>query len=859
MTSRDRMMALCAKSMEDLGLKDEKYQLRFAKELREIDNQSEHDYLIGLHDRKHYYVNENNLLIPHLLGLCATPNIDADPKYVFGEFPDIDTDFLKDVQIYLKNIWASATFGFENVSAICNYTTFGLKSSLIDMARIFGKDRKEILDITTKLGSKDDEGDQLTFEKAVELFPKFKEYCENNKDVAEATQRILGRNRGMGVHAGGLIIANQRLDNIVPLVKGEDKDGNPISVSSFVEGLHGTDLGPLGLIKFDMLVVNDLKRIADCCELIKQRYGMKSICALPGQDDWSDIAYLNDKKCLEAAGRGELKGVFQFDSDGIREMCRKGGVDSFNDMIAYNSLYRPGPLGADMEKVYINRKKGNEEYEIHPLLQPILGKTYGVLVYQEQVMRVLNVVGSIPLIFCEKIRKAISKKKVKDFMQYKAMFLENGKTNLGWDDAAVEELWGLLEKFSEYGFNASHSCAYCYIAARTLYLKTHYPLEFFTSTLRCEGESDKIKVYKREAQRLQCPVKKLCLQNSKFTFDIVDKDIYIGFSNIKGIGEDVGRRIEAGKPYASFEDFLNKFGTDACVLKPLIALNVFEGDRKQLFGFYQHYKDAMKKREDRDKRSAKSIQTVIDEFRATLPESKKEQAEEILKELAGMSEVDGTDKAVKLGPDCLKPYRKYCKALLSIKKKQDEDAPLKFSDYVYTAPDLASDKLDAATIKYHQILDGLPSAAEEAYYGFSWVHEMEYCPDYDGGRNFEQFNDENTVTALVECVVKTACQQKMSKKGNPYYTIGVEDENNKFTTVTIWEEDYARFKEEFEYWDHAKGRGHFLKIRLEKPNNGFRSYGFDSPPKALRKKIIPQEKSQDYRLTVMQEPELKKG
>ena len=203
------------------------------------------------------------------------------------------------------------------------------------------------------------------------------------------------------------------------------------------------------------------------------------------------------------------------------------------------------------------------------------------------------------------------------------------------------------------------------------------------------------------------------------------------------------------------------------------------------------------------------------------------------------------------GEDGIKPFSKYRKSTLLLKKKQEEDGSIKFADYTYIGK-YAEDEMG-------KLLVGLPSTAEEQYYGFAWVHEMEYSPDYDGGYNFDQFNDDNLVTVCIECVVKTALQKKTSKKGNAYYTIGVEDENNKSATVTIWEEDYQRFKEEFEYWDEAKQRGHFFKMRLERPNNGFRSYSFDSPPKAIRHKIVPKDKNMDHRLIIMADPEVKKG
>lgn len=455
MDKKTKFLKICADSLREKGLdSDKRYVERLKYEIKYISALEEFDYFLDLYEKckeegLFFSENENNTLVSFLLGIVDDFDIDRPVEFIQGDFPDIDVDYLKPVRDYLKNDWSKRIFGTDNVCSIGNYTTFGLKSSLIDMVRVHGKDRGEILKITTKMGLKDDEGKQLSFEKALEMYPELKDYCDENPDVALSAKRLLNRNRGMGTHAGGLIISNARIDNLVPLVKGSDGS----QVSAFVEGLHGTDLGPLGLIKFDLLVLSDLMRIVECCKLVKERNGLKSICSLPNQDDFSDTSYLNDEKALSMANEGKLKGIFQFDSDGIREMVRSGGVTSFEDLAAYSALYRPGPIMSNMHKSFIKRKKNEEEYEIEDALKPILSNTYGVQVYQEQVMRILNVIGGVPLVNCEKVRKAISKKDEKVFSVYKDQFIENGKLKLGWEEEKVIELWNQVLKFSEYGFN----------------------------------------------------------------------------------------------------------------------------------------------------------------------------------------------------------------------------------------------------------------------------------------------------------------------------------------------------------------------------------------------------------------------
>jgi DNA polymerase III alpha subunit len=463
MKDRDRFLKLCVKGLEKRGLiKHEIYKDRFKKELKEIDAQGEHEYFLGLYDKFQsekikFPENQHNNLIDFLLELTDSFDIDKPSSYLQGEFPDIDTDYLKDVRDYLKRTWAADTFGQDKICEIGTYGTSGIKSAMLDMARVHDAEKDVLQQITNKMADKDDEGHELEWEKALEIYPEFKSYCDSHPEVADAAKALLDRIRTGGVHAGGLIIADRRLDGFVPLeVRMVNKENpNGVICSAWTEGLNRQDLGPVGLIKFDLLVIGNLMQIALACKFIKERHGLEKICALPGQWDFSDIAYLNDPKSIEMANRGDLKCIFQFDSEGIRKLVKRGGVSCFDDLAAYSAIYRPGPLNMGMDAHYCKRKKGEEPYNIHPIMEKSLGKTYGVLVFQEQIMDILRVVGEIPDMHTEKVRKAISKKKVKDFIKYKEMFIENGQKNLNVNEEYVLNLWDQIESFAEYGFNAS--------------------------------------------------------------------------------------------------------------------------------------------------------------------------------------------------------------------------------------------------------------------------------------------------------------------------------------------------------------------------------------------------------------------
>jgi len=859
MQEKEQLLSLLDSFMLQKGLHTIKvYTDRLSSEVKEIDAQNEHQYFLDLYRNKtRFPKNQHNLLVPYLLGVVDEIDISKPPTYIYGEFPDIDVDYLPSVRDYLKNEWAPKEFGGECTSNICSYNTFGIKSSLIDMARVYGKDRSEILDLTTQLGLKDEEGKVLTWDKALEIYPALKKYCDENPDVAEAAKKLLFRNKSMGKHAGGLIVSSTRIDNFVPLVK--DKEG--IALSSWVEGLHGQDLGPMGLVKFDLLVITNLMQIAHACRLIKERHGLQSICALPGQKDWSDTSYLNDPKALKMASDGDLKCIFQFDSEGIRQLAVAGGVDSFEDLVAYTALYRPGPLGMKMHERYIERKRGREEYDIHPVLQPILGVTYNVLAYQEQVMQALNVVGEIPLKDCEIVRKAISKKKIELFSKYKEMFVKNGQRVLGWTEEKVVDFWNQIEAFAEYGFNRSHACAYTYISSRLLWLKAHYPLEFFAAIFSCEDQSEKLREYKLEAEKHGIPVMPVDINKSGVRFKIVDGEptkpdgvIYFGLANVKGIGEAVAERIVSHQPYKDFKDFLTRFGTDASVMKPLLGLRVFLRDKKAatgadvilLYKYYEWFKDIKKKREDSNKRFEKRVSELTESLKNVLPDSCQDLAnfepgslEEFKRRceqnpdlVEQWQDQDGMEHNTLLDVENI--HKSYQRSMSTRTKKLEAVA------------DNPEEKFDPNYIKLDEKLAAIYSSLEEsekAYYGFLWRHPLERSPDYNGNMTFENARQNNSPDPWrrVEVYILSA-EKKISQKKTEYWLLKVEDTNSEPAWVQVWSDDWER-------WNEELAEGNLVKMDL-RPPEGYKRWTLYSPPKHLRSKVIGP-KSSDFRVFLM--------
>ena len=830
MDSKEKLIGLCAQFLKKKGLDDDAHKSRLKEELKEIEIQNEYDYFVDLYEEGiKADNNENNLLIPYLLDIVDEFDINSGYGFVYGDFPDVDIDYLPTVRDYLKNEWAPKFFGEDKVCNIGNYTTFGIKSALIDMVRVHCGNREEMLNMTTQLGIKDHAGNTLTWDKALEENPALLKYCEENSDISVAAQRLIGRNRGMGMHAGGLIVSSSRIDNLVPLVRGKDKT----QVSAWVEGLSGQDLQPVGLVKFDLLVITNNLQVAKCCKLIKERHGIEYINALPNQSDWSDISYLNDPKALEMANRGDLRCVFQFDSDGIRQLAKMGGVTSFDDLVAYTSLYRPGPLSEKMHDAYANRKRGIEEYEINPLIEPVLGVTYGVMVYQEQIMQMLNVVGDIPLRDCEIVRKAISKKQVEKFIKYKEMFVENGQINLDESKENVEELWKQIEAFAGYGFNKSHACAYTYLSSRLLWLKAHYPIEFFASILSCEGNSDKIREYKIEAAQHGVEVCPLDINKSNVEFSVVDDKIFFGISNVKGIGEVPAAKIASGGPYNSFKEFLNSFGTDANVIKPFVCLKVFEdAEPVKLYKYYEFYKAQRKKIEDRRKRFQKSTEKYQERLRDLLPG---------LEEFAVFDDRYFDKWEEKFNADRWKELDKL--------RKRRNRSIVNFNE----KEKLGSDIVDVSEFEdegYEIYDDDLlellnnEQLAEYKFYGFGWIHPLQNSPDFDGNKTFDHFRAEHNVSTWGVEVVVVKVEQKVSKnKKTKYWLIEVEDANWERNRVIFWSDDWVRWKDDVQV-------GNILKMRMSKPDPPFKSYKFDSQPRHKRH-LIPKEKSNDFRILMM--------
>lgn len=888
---QQRLHEICNAGLAALGLDgDDRYVTRLKRELKELDAQGDWEYLLKTHDkfkaeRLIFPLNEHNNLIDYVMGLAPCVDIEKPSAFVQGESPDIDIDYLKLARDYLKRDWAPKRFGQEKICEIGTYGTTGIKSAILDMARLHSLPKDEIQAITTKIKDKfaDENGDtqELSWEDALKIYADFAAYCEAHPDVAHAAQMLLDRNKSGGVHAGGLVISNVNIEDFVPLEVRSVKKENPNGVicSAWTEGLNRQDLGPVGLIKFDLLVINNLLQIAIASKLVKERHGLKNLWAVPGGDDWSDTAYLNDPKALEMANRADLKCIFQFDSEGIRKLVKRGGVTCFDDLAVYSAIYRPGPLNMGMDARYCKRKKGEEPYNIHPIMRQTLAKTYGVLVFQEQVMDILRLVGLIPDMHTEKVRKAISKKKTKDFIPYKEMFVENGQRVLDVNAEYVIELWDQIEAFAEYGFNASHAYAYAYISARLLALKAHYPLEFYTAILMCEDDAEKLKDYKLDAKYHGIEVCPVHINKSKANFNIADGKIYFGFSNINHIGEGVAQRIADGQPYKSLPDFLDRFGTDATPVKALIALGVFDEtkthDRMTLLKFAEHYKKRITSRRDAQKRFEAAMIKKADELRALLLEEVTAADPDFEKMCAFTDEAEELWNVRFAGVTRDVPYKykgeervrqvTFVKQLIDLKKRRaksvEENAQKEkeAAETEITMADFnpASIKMEPEDVFTDELeVNGVITypSAERHYYGFQWTHRLETCVHYHGN-TIDKFladceSGENNGVGPVEVEIRNVKQR--SSKAKPgktpviFYSVEIEDANGKAMFVNIWNDDYTRFQNMLKVKN-------LVSMRVKPPSGGFSTLTFESVERHKRKYLPAPE--DDARMVLLKTPE----
>jgi len=487
------------------------------------------------------------------------------------EAPDIDIDFCKErrglIIRYVKD-----KYGEANVAQIGTFGTLAARAAIKDVGRAMGVPLARVNEISAMVP----EELGITLAKALEKGPDFKAAYDTDSEIHELVDlalKIEGLARNVGTHAAAVVIADKPLTEYVPLGRVSGK-------TDIITQWSMNDVEAAGLLKMDFLGLRNLTILSKAVQLIEQTTG----------EQVDPLKFpLDDKTTFALLCRGETKGIFQLESGGIRDLLQKMKPDHFHDIIATNALYRPGPLEGGMVDDYLAVKHGHKEaHYAHPVLQEILEETHGVMVYQEQVMRILNRLGDIPLANAYTCIKAISKKKEDLINQNREQFLEGSVAN-GVSQHEADEFWTLITKFAGYGFNKSHSTAYALIAYQTAYLKAHYPVEFMAALLsgdipgRNFKRKDALVEHLEDCPRMKIEVVPPDVNRSHMDFTVAEDKVHFGLSAIKGCGGSAAEAIAAEKeqagPYTDLFDFCERVDPQSCnraAIETLIKAGAFD-------------------------------------------------------------------------------------------------------------------------------------------------------------------------------------------------------------------------------------------------------------------------------------------
>jgi DNA polymerase-3 subunit alpha len=487
--------------------------------------------------------------------------------------PDIDMDFDErrrgDMIRYATERW-----GEERVAQIITYGTIKAKAAIKDSARVLGYPYA-LGDRITKAMPPAVMGKDIPLKGIFD--PNHPRYQEANEfrqlysteldvqKVVDTAKGLEGLIRQPGVHAAGVILSGQPLTDVLPIWR-RDNDGAIITQ---------WDMGAcenIGLLKMDFLGLRNLTILDDCLEAIRDNRGTDVVL--------EDLA-LDDKPTYELLSRGDTLGVFQFDGGPMRALLRSMAPDNFEDISAVGALYRPGPMGANAHNDYADRKNNRKPVvPIHPeladALEDVLGDTYGLIVYQEQVMAIAQKLAGYTLGAADLLRRAMGKKKKEILDKEFAPFSAGMKAN-GFSDAAIKTLWDILVPFSDYAFNKAHSAAYGVVSYWTAYLKANYPAEYMAALLTSVGDDkDKAAIYLAECRRMGIKVLPPDVNASMARFGAVGHDIRFGLAAVRNVGTNVVEAIircrKANGAYGDFYDFLRKVDPVACNKKTIESL-----------------------------------------------------------------------------------------------------------------------------------------------------------------------------------------------------------------------------------------------------------------------------------------------
>jgi len=541
------------------------------------------------------YAHENNIpvgargsgvgtIAGYCLGLCDVDPIRYDLLFERfmdpqrNEMPDIDIDICQDSRARIIE-YVRQKYG--HVAQIITFGTMKARAVIRDICRVLGVPLTE----ADRLAKLVPDSLGMTLDTALKSEPQLRQAYEKNQQtrkVIDICKKLEGLTRHASVHAAGVVIADEPLTNFIPLYKAPDSD-------DIITQYEGPMVEKVGLLKMDFLGLKTLSVLERARQLVKDIHGSDIDL---GKIDPSD------PKVFEVFASGKTKGVFQFESGGMQDLLMKMKPDRIEDLIAANALYRPGPMILIPD--YIDRKHGAKWSLPHPIMTEILGETYGVMVYQEQVMRICNRLGDIPLREAYGLIKAISKKKARTIAKERERFV-TGCVDKGLTRSQAEQVFELIERFAGYGFNKSHSTRYALIAYQTAYMKAYWPIEFMAALLTYEmGNTDKVVDYINESKRMGIEVLPPDINESGVDFTPLYKGhgpdkkgvIRFGLAAVKGVGEKAVEQIitarEKISQFQSLFHFCENVDLRAAnkqVIEALIKAGAFDrlgGNRAQM-------------------------------------------------------------------------------------------------------------------------------------------------------------------------------------------------------------------------------------------------------------------------------------
>jgi DNA polymerase-3 subunit alpha len=626
-----RFEEMVSKGTEITPEKRSEYEKRLTYELGIIDRMGFNGYFLIVQDFINWAKNNDIPVGPgrgsgagslvayslRITDLDPLPNFLLFERFLNPErisMPDFDIDFCQDRRQEVIQ-YVTQKYGSESVSQIITYGKLQTRAALKDVGRVLGMTFAET-DVVSKLIP---EKLGITLTDSLQAEPKIKEMMELNPTIETLVGlalKVEGMVRHAGIHAAGVIIADGNLTDHAPMYRGAD-DENVVQYDM----KHAEKIG---LIKFDFLGLKTLTHINQALKIVEKNRGIHI------REHNIDI---NDSKIYELLSRGDTAGVFQFEGEGITDATRKIKPSNFADITAITSLYRPGPMANIPD--FTKRKHGESPVEyLLPDTKKVLEETYGIMVYQEQVMGIASIISGYSLGEADMLRRAMGKKIKEEMDQHRVRFIK-GAVERGHDQKKSEELFELMYKFADYGFNKSHAAAYSVITAQTAWIKHYYPAEFFAALLSTEvGDTDKVVKYVKDAQKRGLNVRSPHINFSDYLFTVKGDEIYFGLGGIKGVGQAAVEAIfEAreklpGKKFETIEEFFNAVDlrrVNKKVIESMIKAGAFDNfgyHRAQLMSGYPQFLDrAVESQKDKEVGQVSLFEmSSPEETKVTLPE-----------------------------------------------------------------------------------------------------------------------------------------------------------------------------------------------------------------------------------------------